>query len=634
MSADGNGDGRAGPGVERRPAPDEPDPDEPTSARHRQGGSRRTSTRGRPDRRSLAIRLPFVVALAAALAGAVVVDRAGGDPAPADAPGPRPVPLVVASTAESGSSTWFCAAGTATDGGMADHTVVMLNPTERHLAATVTVFTGEVLAPAPAPGPAPATAPATDGPGVHRQVTRDVDLPAGGRVAVALGDVVEAPLAAALVEVDGGGVAVEHHVRGEHGADVAPCTTSAAPTWHLAWGSTARDARELVVLFNPFPSPATVDAVFATPDGRREPVRFQGLPVPGRSVVGIDVGREVTRADQVAATFEVRSGRVVVERLQQFDGSLGVEGLSVATAVPAAAGAWVFGDGEASAPAPTTPPPDEVEGPPGGEDAAGADADARLATSERIVVYNPGGERAEVEVEVVPTTDEPGPPVPPFSLSVRAGGYEVLDYGEHDRIVPGVAHATIVRSTGSQPVVVERATVDGAPSAATPQSPSSGQDGGDEPLRRHEITASPGARLAAPGWLFPSVALLGVGHSEGDGEGVTVRFAVLNPDPDRAVEVEVTPAGAAWPPVGGTAGDASRVEVPPGARVAVDLDDEATAGMVAALVEAGGPVVVERTVLAADGRRLAMGAGIPLAEGAVVLSPQRGGGLLGAGYAP
>ena len=634
MSADGNGDGRAGPGVERRPAPDESDPDDPTSARHRQGGSRRASARGRPDRRSLAIRVPFVVALAAALAGAVVVDRAGGDPAPADATGPRPVPLVAASPAESGSSTWFCAAGTATDGGMADHTVVMLNPTERDLSAAVTVFTGEVLGPAPAPGPAPATPPTTDGPGAHRQVTRDVDLPAGWRVAVALGDVVEAPLAAALVEVDGGGVVVEHHVRGEHGADVAPCSTSAAPTWHLAWGSTARDARELVVLFNPFPSPATVDAVFATPDGRREPVRFQGLPVPGRSVVGVDVGREVTRADQVAATFEVRSGRVVVERLQQFDGSLGVEGLSVAPAVPAAAGAWVFGDGEASALAPTTPPPDEVEVSPDGEAAAGADDDARLATSERIVVYNPGGERAEVEVEVVPTTDGSGPPVPPFSLSVGAGGYEVLDYGEHDRIVPGVAHATIVRSTGGQPVVVERATVDDANSTATPQSRSSGQDGGDEPLRRHEITASPGARLAAPGWLFPSVAGLGAGDSQGDGEGVTVRFAVLNPDPDRAVEVEVAPAGAAWLPVGGTAGDPGRVEVPPGARVAVDLDGEATAGMVAALVEADGPVVVERTVLAADGRRLAMGAGIPLAEGAVVLSPQRGGGLLGAGYAP
>jgi hypothetical protein len=646
MIADGNGDGRAGPGAERRPGPDEPDPDEPAPARHRQGGSRRTSPRGRPDRRSLAIRLPFVVALAAALAGAVVVDRAGGDPVPADAPGPGPAPLVAASPAESGSSTWFCAAGTATDGGMADHTVVMLNPTERDLAAAVTVFTGEVLAPAPVPDPAPApvTALTTDGPGVHRQVTRDLDLPAGGRVAVALGNVVEAPLAAALVEVAGGGVAVEHHVRGEHGADVAPCTTSAAPTWHLAWGSTARDARELVVLFNPFPSPATVDAVFATPNGRREPVRFQGLPVPGRSVVGIDVGREVTRADQVAATFEVRSGRIVVERLQQFDGSLGVEGLSVAPAVPAAAGAWVFGDGEASALAPTTPPPDEVVGTPDGEDAtvegaAGEDAtveddDPGLATSERIVVYNPGGERAEVEVEVVPTTDRPGPPVPPFSLSVRAGGYEVLDYGEHDRIVPGVAHATIVRSTGGQPVVVERATVDDAPPPATPQSQSSGQDSGDEPLRRHEITASPGARLAAPGWLFPSVAGLGVGDSEGDGEGVTVRFAVLNPDPDRAVEVEVAPAGAAWPRAGGTAGAPGRVEVPPGARVVVDLDAEATAGMVAALVEADGPVVVERTVLAADGRRLAMGAGIPLAEGAVVLSPQRDGRLFGAGYAP
>ena len=53
--------------------------------------------------------------------------------------------------------------------------------------------------------------------------------------------------------------------------------------------------------------------------------------------------------------------------------------------------------------------------------------------------------------------------MPPFSLSLGAGGYEVLDYGEHDRIVPGVAHATIVRSTGGQPLVVERVTLDDAP---------------------------------------------------------------------------------------------------------------------------------------------------------------------------
>jgi hypothetical protein len=632
MRADGNGDGRGRPAGERGPRPDEPTP-----PRHRHGGSRRAGPRGRPDRRSLAVRLPFVVALAAALGGAVVIDRAAGEePAPAAAP--RPAPLLAASPVASGASTWFCAAGTATDGGMADHTVVMLNPTERDLAAALTVFTGEVLAPAAAPDAAPTTAPAVGGPEVHRQVAHQVDLPAGGQVVVALGDLVQAPLAAALVEVDGGGVAVEHHVRGEHGADVAPCVTSAAPTWHLAWGSTARDARELVVVFNPFPSPATVDAVFATPDGRREPVRFQGLPVPGRSVVGIDVGHEVTRADQVAATFEVRSGRVVVERLQQFDGSLGVEGLSLAPAVPAAAGAWAFADGEASTLAPTTPPPDEVAGAPAdedaadddAEDAAGDDAPAedagdRLATSERMVVYNPGDERAEVEVEVVPSTDEPGPPVPPFSLSVRAGGYQVLDYGEHDRIVAGVPHATIVRSTGGPPVVVERATVDEAPVPSTEADASQRDDEGDA-RRGHEITASPGARLAAPAWAFPGVAALG--------EGVTVRFAFFNPDPDRAVDVRVVPTGAIGP--GGRNGPAGTrpVVVPPGARVAVELDATASAGTVAAVVEADGPVVVERTVLAPDGRRLAMGAGIPLAEGAVVLSSPPSGGLLGARYRP
>ena len=194
-------------------------------------------------------------------------------------------------------------------------------------------------------------------------------------MALALADVVEALLAAALVEVDGGGVAVEHQGGGPHGADVAPCTTSAAPTWHLAWGSTARDARELVVLFT-VPQPG--DRRRRVRHARRPASRSGSRGSRGRAQrLGIDVGHEVTRAEQVSATFEVRSGRVVVERLQQFDGSEG-RGALLAPAVPAAA-RGAFADGEASAVAPTTPPPDEGEGT--GED--GAD---RVSSSERIVV--------------------------------------------------------------------------------------------------------------------------------------------------------------------------------------------------------------------------------------------------------
>src|SRR3546814_9767434 len=66
-------------------------------------------------------------------------------------------------------------------------------------------------------------------------------------------ELVTAPVASALVESDGGGLVVEHEVRSIHGIDAKPCATGASDEWHFAWGTTARESRELLVLFNPFP---------------------------------------------------------------------------------------------------------------------------------------------------------------------------------------------------------------------------------------------------------------------------------------------------------------------------------------------------------------------------------------------
>jgi hypothetical protein len=607
------------PGAEHQERGEVSDEDGGAPAHHRRDGGRpRPTPRGRPDRRSLLTRLPFVLVAGGALAAALAIDDPGRDPQPSAAPDQPPALVVASAPGGRESSTWFCAAGTASEGGMADHTVTVLNLTARPREATLTVFAGGLMAPAPlgAPPSTPAATGAPLAPAAPAPVARQVTVPAGGHREVRLGDVVDAPLAAALVEVDGGGIAVEHRVRGEHGADETACTTFAATTWHLASGSTARDAREIVVLFNPFPSPATVDAIFTTPDGRREPVRLQGLPVPAGSLIGVDLGTEVTRSEHVSGTFQARTGRVVVERLQQFDGSLGVEGLSISPGIPAPADTWVFADGEASAPAPTTPAAEDVGSTVGdaddstddeasedaGSDDEGSDDEdeAPVSTSERIVVYNPGDERAEVKVEAVPTTEEPGPGVPPFSLSIRPGGYEIVDYGQHERIAAGVPHATVVRTTAAEPVVVERATVDVADESS----------GG-------EISTSAGSRVAASRWLFPSVAGLG-------GEG-PVTFAVLNPVGDRPLRAVVSPIGGAADPI-------AAVAVPAGGRAAIEVDGATAAGMKAALVEADGPVVVERVTRGAGGQRLAMGAGIPLALDAVLVGSAPGGGLSASAY--
>jgi hypothetical protein len=570
---------------DREPAPE----DGSHAPAHRRGGRSRPVAEP-PDRRTLVVRCLALGVVALAVAAVIAVDGDGDTAATPPAPAAALMPAVA--PASLGSSTWYCAAGTAVPDGEADHTVVMANAGDEPVTATLDVVPGDVRRPATPASPVPdaATQPVTIGP--------------RSRIEVRLGDVVAAPLAAAVVEVDGPGMAVEHRVSGPHGADVAPCASFAAPAWHFAWGSTTRDARELVVLFNPFPSPATVDATFTTEDGPREPVRLQGFPVPARSVVGIDVGDDVTRSEQVSATFRARSGRVVAERVERFDGSLGAVGLSLGLGAPEAAGQWVFADGVASAPSPEVPAPGGD-----GDDAAttttstapatttttAADRREQPTASERIVVYNPNDERARVTVELRPTPgggEDAGPLPQPFRLTVGPGGYEVVDYGAQPRVVAGQPHATVVRSTDGVAVVAERVTVDTGPRRRTGAVPG-------------EVTASPGSPYGAEQWAFTTLTL--------GQDGVTT-FSVFNPDPDRSVRVEVSPmTGEA-----GAAG-ATVAQAPPGGRVAVPLDAGVAAGAAGVVVRASAPVVAERTVQRADGLREAQGAGLPLLDAAAPL---------------
>jgi Family of unknown function (DUF5719) len=539
----------------------------------------------RPRLRRRSPRLPVIVLLAAALGAAAWQARiqehrgtaAAGEVSAADTAGPASGMPAVPGTGAL-ASTWYCAAGTGDAGGMADHSVTVFNPGDKGVGVTVTVYGGVLASSSPTTAEAVEVPPLAPPP-----AARGFLLPGRGRVELRLGGLVPAALVAALVEADGGPVAVEHRVTGPHGVDVGPCASATAPVWHLASGATTRDARDVLVLFNPFPTDAIVDISFDTDAGSREPVRFQGFPVAAGTVVGIDVGDDVAREPQVSATLRTRAGRVVAERLQEFDGSLGPEGLAVALGVPDASTAWVFADGAVD--------------------------DGR---TERIVVYNPGSERAEVEVRVEPTSDEPTPAPQPFRLSIRAGTFAVVDYGAEDRVVSGVEHATIVRSTNGVPVVAERVTTHAGAPAGTDDGEGDGDgegDAGGEGEAGGDVAVGPGAVAAATRWAFPSSV---------QGEDAGVRFVVFNPDPERPVPVTLLAM------VGGRTGEASfasDVEVPAGGRVSLTGDAAGAAWVVAS--EA--PVVVERAVLGEDGLRLATGPGIPGVEGAGPLGRMLGG---------
>jgi hypothetical protein len=572
----------------------------------------------------MSARGPALVALAVALTGAIVATEGPDETPTATQASARPgVDVPALADDDVLASTWYCAAGTAAEDGMADHTVVVFNPGDAAVRGTLTVRTGSFAAPPAADevteraeelraedeasaGAAGEERSAGGGAGLAQGESAAPAMPAqqgddegesgdeggddesgdegvgsegegddggegdqgsvgepwegegdpagapveeaftiepGARYAVRLGELVEAPLAAALVEA-GGPVAVEHSVAGPDGRDTGPCASSAAPEWHLAWGATTRGARDVVVLFNPFPSVTTVDVVFTTSGGIREPLRYQGLPVPAGGVIGLDIGDEVDREDHVSTTVRSRSGPLVVERLQSFDGegSGRPRGLSLALGAPRPLEAWAF--------------------------AHGLTGDGRR---EWLVVYNPTEERAEVEVAVVPPAGEDGTPPPtPFGLTVRARGYETLAFDREERVPGGVGHATLVRSTNGVPVVVERVL-----SAPAPE----GDDevGGD-------MAAAGGSPVADRTWAFATL---------GDEEGQVGYLVAYNPDPQRAAHVTVT-GSADGEPVGD---ERHRdIEVAPGQRREIRLNAGLDAPGVGLVAESDLPVVVERVV--------------------------------------
>ena len=511
-------------------------------------------------------RLPFVLLVGGAIGSAVVFSGSDGEPA-ADGEDAPPVPtgaMPAVADADAPTSTWFCAAGTGEPEGMADHTVALFNPGDTPVDVTITVYGGAV-APASAPAPAP--------------VTREVAVPAGDQLELRLGDVVAAPLVSAVVEADGGGMAVGHWVAGPHGRDGGPCASAASPVWHFASGATTRDARELIALFNPFPTEATVDVVFATEDGAREPVRFQGFPVPARSVVGIDVGDDVTRKEQVSMTLRVRTGRVVAERLQQFDGILGTEGLSLALGAPEAATTWAFADG--------------VVG------------DGR---TERIAVYNPGETRAEVDVSVLPTTGKAAPAPQPFHLSIKPGDFTVVDYADEDRIPRGSDHATVVHAANGVAVVAERLTTH---RLGVDDGQGGDEEADDDADVAGDIAAGPGSVVAARTWTFPAPP------AATDGGARTARFVVFNPDPERTTTVTLVEADTGHD---ASPDDMVDVEVAPGGRVELVLERAMADAAVAVVVLADDPVVVDRVDVSPDQLRLAVAVGIPSVDRSVPLA--------------
>ncbi|MET0728420.1 MAG: DUF5719 family protein [Acidimicrobiales bacterium] len=534
-------------------------------------------------------RLTSLVLLGGAIAGGLVLEAADETSSGVDPSAPEVRPGVALPTAlpdPTLASTWFCAGGTADADGFADHVLVIANPTDRARTARITVINGAFAeAPSPAATTAetgaaettttaaaaePAATTTTEAPATTTTVRpvpveTELELPALSRLEVRVGDLSAAPLAGAVVEVDGGEIAVEHSVEGELGRATAPCSTTASATWSFPWGVTSRGNRELLVFMNPFPDDATVDIAFATDEGVRDTARFQGFVIPGRSVVGAYVDQDVQRKDQVSAQVQVRGGRLVIDRIQTFDGTDGRQGMTLGLGAPAPAETWIYPMG-------TTGP----------------------GLLEQMVVYNPTDEVAEVEVELrLDAPGEAGPPEP-FELTVPPGRYSLIDLSAEERVPQGVGHALIVRSLNGVPVTAERVS-----SAA-------------EPATHTGIAATLGSPVGASTWYFA-----GGGPSAERAHDLVL----FNISTDDDVTFSVTGFSGGQSAAVPTLQDQV---LAPGGRIEIRVGDHIEDEDLSTVVTADGPIVAERGLYAIGGGGMSLAIGIPLADGLVTPDPVEG----------
>ena len=355
-------------------------------------------------------RLPILLIIPALVVGAVVLQNRNASTATSTVRLNEMVPT--ASPDDALSSTWYCAAGSATGvtagetAGFAEQSVVVSNASDADATGAVSVFTEK-----------------------GDTTVKAVKVGAHSQTTVRVSDIVKAPWASALVEMSGGGITVVHELRGPVGRSVSACASTPSAKWYFPSGTTRAGTRNLMALFNPFPGEATVDFAFDTEDGARTPQQLQGMVVPGGRVVVVDVGAIVTLRERVSTIVTVRIGRVIAEQIQTSDGRANTEqGLTAVLGATVVSPIWTF-----------------------------PVATAASTTAREIVsLINTGDSDTEVQVEVQLDDPATNGSVEPFVVQVPSRRTAQIDLGSDPRIPKSVGRWLIVRSMNGAPIVAER----------------------------------------------------------------------------------------------------------------------------------------------------------------------------------
>ena len=465
-------------------------------------------------------RAPILLVVLGALVAGGLADRAGSRPVDGALTAQSVQAVPVAAPAGAYSSSWFCAGATDASPNYAAGRIVVANGAATPVTGTVTIV--------PSSG-SPVSTPISLGP--DSQISVPETVSAGS------------PWVGAIVDVDGGAVAVTQVVDGPLGRSVSPCATSGSQHWYLPSGQTRVNASETVLLLNPYPTDAIVDLSFSSDQGAEAPQDFQGLDVPPGGLVAVPLGTHLRRRAFIATSITARTGNIVAWETEIVtppangaaivgtpaassplsDPALAVAGLTVTLGAPSAGSSWAW--------------PDGLAGP---------------SLDEQYVIYNPGPATASVRLSLglQQGTAEPIP--------LTVGPYQVVPVvaEQQARIPAGAPHTATVVSVNGVPVVAARTVTANKAAVA----------GG---LTVTGLGQMLGERLAAPGWIVAATAT----DSAHSGQ-----LVVENPG-TRAVKAAV--AGL---------GPAGSLSVPPGGRSALPVPNGVNGPL---LVTASGPVYVE-----------------------------------------
>lgn len=365
-----------------------------------------------------------------------------------------------------------------------------------------------------------------------------------------------------VLESRHGGIVAAQRVTGQGSTTTAACASTSSAQWFFAGGDTQRGATSTVVLFNPFDDLATADVTFLTPDGFRRPQATQGLAVPGRSVVPINVADVQNRRSDLGIVVTTRAGRLIAWRNQSFDGSgPGQSGNAAPRGVSVTLGAQLPISSFVS---PTI--------------------ETGTGLTPRVILANPGATAASVKIRFLVDNPATNGQPPETTVDLISGAVEVLGPDQLRQVAGGVPFS-VAGDVVKGGAVVAEVWLDGA-----------------EPAAGHGSSASVMTAVAARGWFastgleLPVADQLGVASS---GRAARVRLWVVTDGSRRRV------------PLGANGG-----MVPAGGRITLNLATLLRGHPGAAvMLEATTPVTVSRLQTGPAGRGLVTTPAVPVDVG-------------------